>query len=384
MKRIKLLICALLCVSISLTTLCGCIDTKNILNLVLPEKKSEAAIEFEALSEEEKAEEVFYQMEKAFLNGEKTVEYEYDCSEYLFTAYRKVCTENPQLFWLTRISSYQLSETLVNKKIVFTPTILLTDEEIKLMQSEIDAETKKVINGIDKDASDYEKVLYLHDYLVDKCDYDSESADVVLENEKKPFPQNVHNTTTIYGCLVTRLAICSGYSATFKYLADKLGLESLRVGGEAKEDGEPHQWNCVKVDGDYYYVDVTWDDKVNKDPSIRARDYEFFLINEEELLLTHTIDEGENVPKCESLKYNYFVYNNLYLEKYNLYDFSRMVKSKLSDGYISVKFASADECEKAYDDLFEVNKTFWYIKGVGEDSVMTVISETGKILTIEW
>lgn len=384
MKRIKFLICALLCICISLTTLCGCIDHKNLLNLIMPEKKSQAAIEFEALGEEERAELVATQMKKAFFSGQKTVEYEFDCSEYLFDAYKKVCTENPQLFWLTRISSYQLSETFVNKKIVFKPTILLKDEEIKSMQSEIDAETKKLLAGISKDASDYEKVLYIHDYLVDNSVYDTESAEVVLKNEKKDFPQSVHNSTTIYGCLVTRLAICSGYSASFQYLADKLGLESIRVGGEAKEDGESHQWNCVKVDGDYYYIDVTWDDKVNKDPSIRSRDYEFFLINEDELLLTHTIEEGQNVPECTKTNYNYFVYNGLYMQRYSYFDFVNVVKSKMPTSQIAVKFGSADECEKAFKDLFEGYQRFWYIPGVGQGDVMTCVSESGKILTIEW
>lgn len=384
MKKIKRLLCTVFCISIIFTTLCGCIDRENILNLVIPEKKFLEAAEFEALDESEKKALVFSEMEKALQNREDTVEFNYDCSEYLFKAYKDVCTENPQLFWLTRSSSYQIIETVVNKKIVFKPKILLSDEEIASMQSEINTETQKVINGINKDASDYEKVLYIHDYLVDNGTYDTESADVVTKNEKIDFPQNVHDSTTIYGCLVTRKVICSGYSAGFKYLADKLGLESIRVGGKTKDTGESHQWNCVKVDGDYYYIDITWDDKLNKDPTIRSRDYEYFLINEQELLLTHEIEEGQNLPECTQTKYNYYIYNGLYLEKYTFFNFSNIVKSKMPTSQISVKFGSADHCDQAAKDLFEGYQRFWYIPGVAQGEVIMCVSESGKILTIEW
>ena len=384
MKRIKRLLCALLCVSIIFTTLCGCIDREKILDLVIPEKTFQEADEFEALEESEKKELVISKMVEAFQNGEKTVEFNYDCSEYLFKAYRQVCTENPQFFWLTRSSSYQIIETILNKKIVFKPKILLSDEEIASMQSEIDAETDRFLKGIRQDASDYKKVLYIHDYLVDNGTYDTESADVVTKNEKTDFPQNVHDSTTIYGCLVTRMVICSGYSAGFKYLADKLGLESIRVGGKTLDTGGSHQWNCVKVDGEYYYIDVTWDDKVDRDPSLRSRDYEYFMINTQELLLTHEIEEGQDVPECTKTDYNYFVYNGLYMDRYSYFDFVNIVKSKMPTSYITVKFGSADECEKASKDLFEGYQRFWYIPGVGQGDVMTSVSESGKILTIEW
>ncbi len=384
MKYIKLLICVFLCLSLSLTTLCGCFDGENPLQLVLPDRKSQEAKAFEALGENEKTDLLITEMVKAFEAGERTVRFEFDCSDYLFDAFKTVSSENPQFFWLTKSSSYEITTKGVNSTIVFKPKILLKNKEIEAMQKEIDAETQKVLEGIDANATDYEKVLYIHDYIVDNSVYDSDSADFVTANPKKDLPQNVQNSTSIYGCLVSRLAICSGYAATFKYFADKLGLECMRVSGISKETGESHQWNCVKVDGEYYYIDTTWDDKVAKDPNRHIKDYDYFLITEEDLLITHTIKEDQVVPQCVSDRYNYFVYNGLYLKEYAFSAFSQIIRPRLSAKKISIKFCSADECQKAYNDLFKGNKRFWDISGANAKTVRTSVSDSGKILNIQW
>ena len=381
MKCIKRLICTLLVFCIA-ASLCGCSKEDFLLDLTLPEEKSQEAIDFEVMDKAQKIELLVSKMKQAFANGEKTVSFGFDCSEYLFDAYQIVYTDCPEHFWLTRSSSYEKSKTEVNTTIVFKPKVFLSDLEIQTMQSEIDAATQRILSNLKKDATDYEKVLYLHDYIVDNTVYDTESADMIL-NKEEDIPQKNRNSTGIYGCLVKGQAICSGYSAAFKYLADKLGLAGIRVSGTNKITNESHQWNCVKVDGDFYYIDLTWDDKLSENPNEHLRDYEYFLLNDEDLRLTHTISEGQNVPSCTATKYNYFVYNGLYMEKYDFVTFLNLLSSKLPVKEISFKFGSATECKKAYDELFEVDRMFWFIPGITDTSVMAGISDSGKILNIE-
>ena len=382
MKRIKRLICALLILCFTLTALCGCSKDDFILNLTLPEEKSEEAIEFEAMDETQKIELLVSEMKEAFAKGEKSVSFGFDCSEYLFDAYQIVYTDCPEYFWLTRSSGYEKNDTEVNTTIVFKPKVFLSEQEIQSMQSEIDTATQRILSKLKSDATDYEKVLYLHDYIIDNTVYDTESADMVI-NKEEDIPQENRNSTGIYGSLVKGKAICSGYSAVFKYLADKLGLEGIRVSGTNKITGESHQWNCVKVDGDFYHIDLTWDDKLSENPNEHLRDYEYFLINDEDLVLTHIISEGQNVPKCTATKYNYFIYNGLYMEKYDFVTFLNVLSAKLPVKEISFKFGSAKECKKAYDELFEVDRMFWFIPGITDTSVMAGISDSGKILNIE-
>ena len=61
-------------------------------------------------------------------------------------------------------------------------------------------------------------------------------------------------------------AVCSGYAKLFKAFADKVGLECETITGYAKgyawKGNLPtdmnHDWNAVKVDDNWYFIDVTW------------------------------------------------------------------------------------------------------------------------------
>lgn len=63
---------------------------------------------------------------------------------------------------------------------------------------------------------------------------------------------------SLYSVLMTDETVCSGYALTFSAMAHALGIDSLRA------YNEKHGWNAVKLsDGNYYYVDVTWNDLDN-------------------------------------------------------------------------------------------------------------------------
>ena len=56
----------------------------------------------------------------------------------------------------------------------------------------------------------------------------------------------------------TKKVVCEGYAKAFKLLCKKANLESALIVGNA---GGPHMWNYVRMDdGNWYLVDVTWDD----------------------------------------------------------------------------------------------------------------------------
>lgn len=113
-------------------------------------------------------------------------------------------------------------------------------------------EIEKVKKDIIKDAkgNNYEKMKYIHDWIVDNVKYDS------LEHE---------HTSNIYGCLVNKSVVCEGYARAFKYLLDELDIPCVMVSGTAvDEDGksERHAWNYVYIKNAWYAVDTTWDDPI--------------------------------------------------------------------------------------------------------------------------
>lgn len=115
---------------------------------------------------------------------------------------------------------------------------------------EIEKVKSNVIEQV-KDDNNYNKILKVHNMLVNSIEYDS------TLNKK-----NAHNA---YGALVEREVVCEGYSKALKYILDSLNIECILVCGNAKNSSgktESHMWNYVKLDEVWYGVDVTWDDPI--------------------------------------------------------------------------------------------------------------------------
>ncbi len=93
--------------------------------------------------------------------------------------------------------------------------------------------------------SDYDKELYVYNYLAENMVYD-DSAEFC---------------GSIYGALVLGRAKCVGISDAFKYACDEVGLPciSLFCYGDEDSCSDGHAWNTVCIDGNWYDVDLTAD-----------------------------------------------------------------------------------------------------------------------------
>ena len=112
-----------------------------------------------------------------------------------------------------------------------------------------------VINEVITDGmSEYDMELAIHDWIIGWGDYDMET----LSNapDAKPDPDNDNP----YGMFFGKRAICKGYTYTFQLFMDMIGIECITVEGFAHADFQDHAWNMVRLDGDWYCVDVTWND----------------------------------------------------------------------------------------------------------------------------
>lgn len=170
-------------------------------------------------------------------------------------------------------------------------TYRLTADEISSMNMAAERAAKKIMENITPDMDDYEKLKYFHDYLILNCETSTteEYAD------------------TIYGALVKGKAQCEGYSKAFSYLCNLAGIENVLVTGEAYV---AHMWNMVKLGGNWYHIDVTWDDS---DDGLHSRFpdvilYQYFMITDSVIENNHIIS-GYPVepPKANGRTENYFV-----------------------------------------------------------------------------
>lgn len=126
----------------------------------------------------------------------------------------------------------------------------LTDQNsVDLALTKVKQIRDEIVNNAT--GNDYNKVLQVHDWIIENFEYSSDFA-----NEK------VYN---IYGALVEKNAVCEGYAESFKYILDEIGIPCVIVSGTAtNSEGatENHAWNYVQLNGKWYGVDTTWDDPV--------------------------------------------------------------------------------------------------------------------------
>ena len=221
--------------------------------------------------------------------------------------------------------------------------LLSTDEKQVL-----DVVLNVIHNKISSDMSDYEKELAIHDYIVMNCTYDS----VNHNNDNNTIPDTSY---TSYGALVLGAAVCQGYSSAFKLFMNMLNIECDIITGQA--GGESHAWNRVKIDGDYYLVDVTWNSSISKAKSNNRVHYDFFNLTDEAMNASHTPNKPQT-KVANSTRYNYFYYNNLVVSSKN--DFLAVLQDTLDKGenYVYVLYENIDLLE-----FIESQDIFQYLGG---------------------
>ena len=226
-------------------------------------------------------------------------------------------------------STYYTAEKVREAQIIYREN----KDRISEKKDELETAENRALKAVRKASGDYETALMIHDYLIENCEY------VIGEDELYG--------STAYGCLVEGRANCEGYAKAFNMLAGDLGMESVLVTG-ITDKGENHAWNQVKIDGEWYNLDVTWDDSDIKGHPRRL----YFLCDDEEFGETHEADEKFFEPfSCNSTEDNYYIKNGLYIE--NVEDAEKVIgkKMKADAEYIELKFAD-ESTYKEFKDLY--------------------------------
>ena len=145
----------------------------------------------------------------------------------------------------------------------------------------------------------YDRVKAIHDYLVKNVDYDYNG---LKTGNLQP------SVYTAEGALCNGLAVCQGYAEAFELLCAKAGVKAQMVYGDAgnSTDGwQSHAWNVVRIDGEWYQIDCTWDDPLVDGEVISNGEnifYAYFLLTDSEMYTDHIVDYtySKNVPSCTS------------------------------------------------------------------------------------
>lgn len=167
--------------------------------------------------------------------------------------------------------------------------------DIDMEYSTTDFVKKWVDENIDPTLTEYAKVKEIHDFIVKRNFYNTGDR-----NEESGGISIYHPASIIYG----NGGVCNAYATLFDLMAREAGLETRFLTGKSLDNGEDHMWNMVKIMGNWYHIDTTWDDPLINfsDKDIENIEdfviYDYFLKSDAEIQKSRTINKSKNRPEA--------------------------------------------------------------------------------------
>ncbi len=182
-----------------------------------------------------------------------------------------------------------------DKVLSVVPTYRMTQEEYEEKLEFIQTEIQAILDTIPEGLDDYEKALYLHDYIALNFCYDL-----------------TYTIRTLDGFLEEKTGVCAAYVLLYDELLTRIGIENYAVHSASLN----HVWNQIKINDNWYHVDITWDDPVGSydvtDKGYYARAWhDDFLESDAAIMASHATDIESKYP-CTDTTFDNLSWKNKY------------------------------------------------------------------------
>ena len=237
--------------------------------------------------------------------------------------------DNPLFFYVDRVYSLEGRETGgVQTYDTLILRYTMNAAQRQTAYNALNRATDAILKDCPGTTDAYLAELYLHDALLSLCTYDQAATASAVE-----YP----NAYSAYGALVEGKAVCEGYAKAMQLLLTYAGIPATVIRGYSADNQTPHMWNLVQINGNYYYLDPTWND------DDRYPHYSYFNVTSAALKRTHVVDTATIVPTdCREETENYFVRNNAYISVFDRDAIADAIAAQLAQGADSVHLSFAD------------------------------------------
>ena len=170
--------------------------------------------------------------------------------QMLSSTYFRVVNDNPQLYYVMKEFGFGASRPQAGSEYTVSYLEPYYDSSYTAeMKAAFRDRVEELLASVEPGMDEVETALFFHDYLVTHIYYTPDSE----RESDGGFPSVCHNA---YGALMNGDAVCQGYALAYKLLLNQAGIECVTVSSTEMK----HMWNAVELDGQWYYVDATWDD----------------------------------------------------------------------------------------------------------------------------
>lgn len=142
-------------------------------------------------------------------------------------------------------ASYQILQTQEDSTLYCTFILSCTYSSTLQQENYVTSQAKKLISSLKLNSlSDDEKIKAVYDYVTKTVDYDYAGV-------------NEASSHSAYAALANKKAVCQGYSTLVYRLLCECGIQTRIITG--KSQNQNHAWNIVRLNGQWYNLDATWD-----------------------------------------------------------------------------------------------------------------------------
>ena len=207
--------------------------------------------------------------------------------------YTSECASNDYTFTMTATGTYNFRFYVMDKTAGVTYlrvnfNISVSDDKYPSVDSIVRSAVAECNSKTD--GSEYAKALWLHDWLLDQLEYDK-----------------TLKWSSAESALTRKLGTCQSYESAYAKLLTAAGIEN----SETRDTYDGHTWNAMKLDGQWYQTDCTWDDSSDNWYSFDQR-HLYFGLTDELMAIAHPghskiYTTDKYATRSTSLADNYFV-----------------------------------------------------------------------------
>ncbi len=264
--------------------------------------------------------------------------------------------------------------------------------------TEDDEQARKLIDERIKYYVDYaknksddslERLLLAHDKLIHDVYYDFEFDALSFH---------------AYGMLANGKGVCQGYSEIIYMIAKEFGIEAWfcnsKSNGEADVNGETqivgHIWNYIKLDGEWYHLDATWNDPDSSENLARlynSSSHSYFMVSDEKMEDHKTEYEWiitlDKKPVCDNKKYETnHIFNFKHLSNITYENGDFFATLDVQEPYNSIVFKSCDGLYTGPIITSEVSQTnsdyivyYYFLENFDKFDVFVGVKDGEKLLS---
>ena len=284
----------------------------------------------------------------ALLHKDKVEGIELRNYEELHPIYEALYNDCPELFWLSAYKTLYFENTdgvTIDLEFDYRYDY---DQWLKCNEL-VKREAGKIIDSV-QGLGEYETVKAVFEKLIEMTQYDLNYLGMSL-----------------YEFFADNRSVCENYARAAQYILNELGIENIYMSGEVlpewtEVDNLCHAWNLVKVEGQWYHMDVTWGDGKMQDGT-EFTNYIYLLSNDEDFSKSRSWDKSL-YPSCNSQDCSYHKKEGIYFESFDTDRMDAFIDSYLREPestgkeYLELRFAEKSDYNQFINKYFDNKRIF--------------------------